>query len=214
MRRLLGMSKLLKHWNQQRIEQYSNSAVAGVSLQEVNILKELISAEVTKLKLSNAEVVSDQLLFLMVGAIKSHVQNKSDKPWELVNLSVKELVTRQRALASPLHILVFSTLIIASWMLTSMGSIHKKETAYVSPFSDALVNETENTTLSNLQVIYKRMQIGDCQLPQAAMLQSTEQAAFVTFVNSGKVDLDNADDLKHALGHVNCLYSLKMMPKP
>ena len=64
-------------------------------------------------------------------------------------------------------------------------------------FNVATVNESGSRTVSSLVNLYEAMKTGDCQLPQAAMLQPAEREAFISFVNEGKVDINTASYLKN-----------------
>jgi hypothetical protein len=66
-------------------------------------------------------------------------------------------------------------------------------------------------TISMLQLAYQKMQSGTCQLPQAAMLPIEQRTAFLMFVNKGSIDVNHVEDLRLALGYVNCLYPQQLM---
>ena len=47
------------------------------------------------------------------------------------------------------------------------------------------------------------------------MLPSEQRLAFLTFVNTGTIDIQHVQDLRQALGYVNCLYPQELMhPTP
>jgi hypothetical protein len=217
--RLNGLTKILCNWNKQRIGKIINDREADLSLEDIKILKSIIEVEARRLRLKNCETVTDQILFLVIGAIKLQVQNKSEKPWELVNLSITHFLTPQYLIKKRQMSLYFLTLIIIIGFLISLLNPYKNDRTGIRPdfpdiSSDSSMNEAGNKTVSNLVDLYSVMKKGDCQLPQAAMLQPKEREAFIMFVNEGRVDISTAENLKNALTYASCLYPQKLMNNP
>lgn len=212
--RLNGLSDILSKWNQQRIS--SHTPEADLSITDINILKDIIHTETSRLKLKNAEVVSDQILFMLIGAIKLQIQNKSAKPWELVNQSISNFTKPEKSKTLPLLTLFFITLIVVFGAVTNNSFLHKniESSDVFNPENLSSVNELNSTTVNNLVSMYNKMKEGNCQLPQAAMLQPQDREAFIAFISAGKVEIGTAANLKNALGYVHCLYPQKLMDKP
>jgi hypothetical protein len=213
--RLNGLSDILNKWNQQRIAR-PNTAEADLSITDINILKDIIHTETSRLKLKNNEVVSDQILFMLIGAIKLQMQNKSAKPWELVNQSISNFIKPEKSNNLPLLALFFITLIAVFGAVTNNSFLHKNtESPDVLNMENRLsANELSSSTVNNLVSMYNKMKEGNCQLPQAAMLQPQDREAFIAFINAGKVEIGTATNLNNALGYVHCLYPQKLMDKP
>lgn len=214
--RLNGLSDIVSSWNQERISN-ANSAADDLSIADINILKDIIHAEIKRLKLKNSEVVSDQILFMLIGAIKLQVQNKSARPWELVNQSISNFTKPEKSGGNrALITLVLISLIIMFSVVTKNNFLHKNiesPDVFNQP-NVSSVNELGNSTVSNLVSMHNKMKEGNCQLPQAAMLQPQDREAFIAFINEGKVEIGTADNLKSALGYVHCLYPQKLMDMP
>ena len=70
---------------------------------------------------------------------------------------------------------------------------------------------TDPVTMSTLLLAYNKMKSGTCQLPQAAMLPPEQRQAFLMFVNKGIVEVQHVENLRLALGYVNCLYPQELM---
>jgi hypothetical protein len=217
--RLTGLSAILSNWNKQRVGKIINGKEADLSIDDIQILKNLIEKETSRIKLENAEIVSDQILFLVIGAIKLQVQNNSEKPWDLVNQSITNFLTPDyspRKIQMSLYFLTFIVIMGFTIVLlkpniknaVNDGSFPLNETV------DTSINQPGSETVSNLVELYKSMKNGDCLLPQAAMLQPLEREAFISFVNEGKVDINTAESLKNALTYTNCLYPQKLMNNP
>lgn len=213
--RLKALSDILSKWNQDRISRL-NTIENDLSITDINILKDIIHTETRRLKLKNAEIVSDQILFMLIGAIKLQIQNKSAKPWVLVNQSISSFTKPEKSRSRPLIALCFITMIIVFGAVTSNKFLHKNVQSpdIFNPESGSSINQSGNATVNNLVSMYNKMKEGNCQLPQAAMLQPQDREAFIAFINAGKVEIGTAANLNNALKYVNCLYPQKLMDMP
>jgi hypothetical protein len=213
--RLNRLSDILNKWNQNQISS-ANSTEADLSITDINILKDIIYSETSRLKLKNAEVVSDQILFMLIGAVKLQIQNKSAKPWALVNQSISNFTKPEKSKNLPLIALGFITLTVVFGAITHNHFLHKhiESPDIFNPENRSSINESGNVTVNNLVGMYNKMKEGNCQLPQAAMLQPQDREAFIAFINAGKVEIGTAANLNNALGYVHCLYPQKLMDKP
>lgn len=214
--RLTGLSAILSSWNKQRIGKVINGKEADLSVDDIQILKNVIENETSRLKLKNAEIVSDQILFLVIGAIKLQIQNRSEKPWELVNQSITNFLAPNNSPGKLQMSLYFLTFIVIMGFALVLLKPKTKASLNDGPIpfntqAETSTNQPGSQTVSNLIELYLSMKNGDCQLPQAAMLQPQEREAFISFVNEGKVDINTAESLKNALTYTNCLYPQKLM---
>lgn len=212
--RLNGLPDILNKWNQRRIS--SHTPESDLSISDINILKDIIHTETSRLKLKNAEVVTDQILFMLIGALKLQIQNKSAKPWALVNQSISNFIKPEKTKNLPLIALCFITLIIVFGAVINNSFLRKpiQSPDIFNTEIRASANELNSTTVNNLVSMYNKMKEGNCQLPQAAMLQPEDREAFIAFINAGKVEVGTAANLNNALGYVHCLYPQKLMDKP
>lgn len=213
---LIGLSAVISEWNATRIGRIKNSKDADLTMDNIQSLKKLIKGEVKKSEVKNIAVVSDQILFLFIGAIKLQIQNNSDKPWRLVNQSISNFLTpKQRPQTSFLFMMMLTIIVILGFLFSSLNLRQTQVGDQTNSLFDvATVNESGSRTVSSLVNLYEAMKTGDCQLPQAAMLQPAEREAFISFVNEGKVDINTASYLKNALHHTACLYPQKLMSQP
>lgn len=213
--RLQGLSDILSKWNQARTSEPGN-AKTDLSITDINILKDIIHTETSRLKLNNAEVVSDQILFMMIGAIKLQIQNKSAQPWALVNQSISNFTKPEKSKHLPLFTLIFITVAVVFGAVMNHRFSHRNTESpdIFRPENRVSVNESSSATVNNLVGMYNKMKEGNCQLPQAAMLQPQDREAFIAFINAGKVEIGTAANLSNALGYVHCLYPQKLMDKP
>jgi hypothetical protein len=206
--RLLGLSQQLNNWNIARISGKNQAARQDLSIEDVHLLKEIIHAEIKRTSVKQAEVVSDQILFLVIGAIQIQSQNHSAQAWKLVDQSIQDFLKPQRPVF--LYALASSALVIAMVATTVLRGPRLQQTE-----SNNSILETgevsDPVSMGLLLNIYNKMKDGTCQLPQAAMLPIEQRQAFLSFINEGNVDVRNVANLKLALTYVNCLYPQDLM---
>lgn len=213
--RLKNLGRTLSAWNSSRSMKEAGNSTAELSIEDINSLRQLISNEICHIRASNPEVLTDQILFMAIGAIRLQRQNDAEEPWALVNRSIAGFLRPQRAYNSLL--VGFSAMSVAMVFVISLVRLQPAD--YPAPaelFMEdvsgaAVISEVGVNSVSNLVAIYQKMQQGECQLPQAAMLQPEEREAFISFVNNGHVDIGSADSLRKSLQYVNCLYPQKLM---
>lgn len=212
--RLRNIGRTLSTWHRARAAK-AESDQAELSLADINSLRQLISSDVTRIKAANAEVLTDQILFMVIGAIRLQLQKNSEQPWALVNSSIADFLRPQRSynpLLVGLSALSVAMVFAISLVKLQPASHPAPAELFVQDVSGAdVISEAGVNSVNNLVAIYRRMQQGECQLPQAAMLQPAEREAFISFVNNGHVDIGSADSLRKSLQYVNCLYPQKLM---
>lgn len=214
---LLALPSQLNSWN---IERISANNMRGqsqdLSIEDVHALKEIIYAAVKKSAVKNADVVSDQMLFFVIGAIQIQAQNGSDDAWKLVNRSIQNLAKpapEKRHFAMSFAAIVLIVCVLG--MVNFKATMQPAATVPQAILPTSIIGVTDPVTISMLELAYKKMKAGTCQLPQAAMLPIEQRQAFLVFINKGIVDVHNVKDLRLALGYVNCLYPQELMrPMP
>ena len=195
-------------WNARRIQAGSNA----LNVQDISSIRQMLETAQQRSTTSLSPDLLDQWFFLAVGAIQVQSQTGSSKAWQLFDQSVHS------QLASPIFYRSLSFGLLVSlcvmWMAFSPAK-QKSLEAELSPFESPLVSQNAGTadpvTLSLLNLAYQKMQNGSCQLPQAAMLPEVQRRAFIMFVTEGKVDTDQVEPLRQALGYVSCLYPQELM---
>jgi hypothetical protein len=210
---LLALSNRLSHWNIERISRKkTNAQPLDLTVEDVNLLKEIIQTAINKATVKYPEVMSDQLLFLAIGAIQVQTQTSSDKAWQLVSQSIQTFLNTQQKTQSFLVGLSTITLLL-SLSVMSMLNTQINHVSHRPPDSPLSITEgtTDPVTISTLLLAYNKMKSGTCQLPQAAMLPPEQRQAFLMFVNNGTVEVQHVENLRLALGYVNCLYPQELM---
>ena len=218
--RLLKLSSAIEKWSQDRGANHAE-VVNEFSIKDVQALRRLIENEVASISrnaaASDANVVTDQILFLIIGAVKVQTQSSSSTTWPLVNQTIKELVSPRKKQNS-LMLALTSVVLLAGFAFT-LFSINNKQTPTtdlnpIETVQDMSINQVGSQTVDNLIAVYKKMQSGECQLPQALVLQPKDREAFIAFVTEGKVNINTADSLKKSLEYADCKYPQKLMNNP
>jgi hypothetical protein len=208
---LLGLSKHLYQWNKERITltQLTGSTVP-LTVQDVDLIKNKIQVALSKANIKDVDTFADQILFLSIGAIQIQSQTNSDQAWQLVRQAINSHVNHKQ----DKRLFAFATLSIICLICISMITHQKPHTIQSTPSANEIetaISGTDPVTISMLQLAYQKMQSGTCQLPQAAMLPIKQRTAFLMFVNKGAIDVNHVEDLRLALGYVNCLYPQQLM---
>lgn len=115
-----------------------------------------------------------------------------------------------------LGLLAVAILICLSLTTVPISKTHRMDDTSQILSTEAVATEvvargTDPVTMSTLLLAYNKMKSGTCQLPQAAMLPPEQRQAFLMFVNKGVVEVQHVENLRLALGYVNCLYPQELM---
>lgn|GEM_PF-234190 len=210
---LLGLTSQLSRWNTERISAKSaNGQAPDLSIEDVDSLKEIIQAEINKASVKYPEVIYDQLLFLVIGAIQVQSQTGSDTAWKLVNQSIQNFLNSQKEKRVFLFGLVTTALVIclSAMTIANTKTRHIDNSSPISAIASTR-GATDPVTVSTLLLAYNKMKSGTCQLPQAAMLPPEQRQAFLMFVNEGAIEVQHVENLRLALDYVNCLYPQELM---
>jgi hypothetical protein len=209
--RLHGLFHQIYQWN---IARACANGTQILSIEDIHDLKEIIQHSIGKTTIKQPEVIVDQLLFLAIGAIQIEAQSGSDQAWQLVDRAIHNLAKSNQSI--PTFLQSVAAILLAACMLTAINTQTKTHTAApVTPFAMTVSAAPDPVTISMLNLTYHKMKSGTCQLPQAAMLPPEQRHAFLLFVNTGTVDVLHVEDLRLALGYVNCLYPQELMhPMP
>jgi len=199
----------LAGWNQQRLTQ---GRVAQLSVQDIASIRQMIDQAQQQSVAALSPTLLDQWFFLAVGAIQVQSQTGSPQAWHLFDQSVHSQLAQpafQRSLS-------FGLLVSLCVLWMAFAPLKQKQVQpALSPLETAADQAWGGTvdpvTLSLLNLAYQKMQNGSCQLPQAAMLPEGQRQAFILFVTEGKVDVDQVEHLRQALGYVSCLYPQELM---
>lgn len=211
---LLRLSSQLNHWNTERVSRKNaEGQLHDLCVEDVDALTEMVQLAIKQASVKCPEIFADQILFLVVGAIQIQSQTGSDKAWQRVHQSVVSLLDSQKEKRGFQYSLATFLLLIALTIFTvsrtPLPPVHTDTQDFQMESTTSA--GTDPVTISTLLLAYNKMKSGICQLPQAAMLQPEQRAAFLMFVNKGVVDVHHVQDLRIALDYVNCLYPQELM---
>lgn len=205
--RLRGLTQLLSDWNRQR------EARTDLTQQQVEVLQQLIHGETRKLKRDDADVLAEQILFLLIGALRRDPQQQSSQMWQMVNQGIDAFVQPQQNVMQNSNFIFLLAIVLMLGLATSHLVLHKTPEAKLYP-DEISQSESRRATINSLVMLHEEMRKGFCQIPQAAMLENTQRESFIRFINQGQINIESADDLKKALSFVSCLYPQKLMDNP
>jgi len=218
---LLVLCAELKRWNSERIRnKTANLLPHDLTLEDVSAIKNMIHVAVNKSLIKYPTVMSDQLLFLTVGAIQIQSQTSSDKAWGLVNQSIVSHLNSQKekrfyAIGFLMTAMVMGVYVTSVNNVKTLESDIPQSPLEVFGMDEPVKSDADPVTLSMLKLTYHKMKLGTCQLPQAAMLPPEQRHAFLMFINKGVVEVQHVENLRLAIDYVNCLYPQELMhPSP
>lgn len=208
---LYALSDHIHQWNIARISHnHLHGLSQNLSIENVLDLKSIIQNNLSKVRVAQAEVIADQLLFLAIGAIQIESQNGSNEAWRLVNGVIQNIAAPKKI--KPTILLSAMAMLLVTCTLIATNTQRKMVTVTPAlPLPMAVNHSPDPVTISMLKLTYLKMKAGTCQLPQAAMLPPEQRHAFLMFVNTGSIDVYHVEDLRQALGYVNCLYPQELM---
>lgn len=199
----------LVKWNKQRLAlRGANTALNG---QDIATIRQLLEHAQQQSPVKITPTLFDQWFFLAIGAIQIQSQTGSHQAWHLFDQSVHTQLSRP-ILPRALSLGLLASLCVV-WMAFAPIK-HRQVAPMTSPLETiepSAGGTVDPVTLSLLNLAYQKMQNGSCQLPQAAMLPETQRQAFILFVTAGKVEVDQVEPLRQALGYVSCLYPQELM---
>jgi hypothetical protein len=209
---------LLDEWRITRISNGNGKDLAQyLSFEDVHFLRTLISTEISKARIKQPEVVTDQILFLTIGAIQIESQSKSIEAWQLATKTIRSFSNPR----NPEAFFSYSFATLALMICIGMGfyshtNIHTIDQSPTGIFyEDNEISSTDPVTISMLTRAYSKMKAGTCQSPHADSLPPEQQHAFLKFVTNGVVDVHHVENLRLALDYVNCLYPQEFLhPTP
>lgn len=208
---LYGLSDHIHQWNIARISRnHLHGLSQNLSIENVLDLKSIIQNSLSRATTTQIEVIADQLLFLAIGAIQIESQNGSNEAWRLVNRAIQNIAAPKKE--NPTLMLSFMAMLLATFTYVAMNTHTKTHMITPAlPLAIEVNHSPDPVTISMLELTYHKMKAGSCQMPQAAMLAPEQRHAFLMFVNAGTIDVHHVEDLRQALGYVNCLYPQELM---
>ena len=211
--RLKGLALLLKSWSHNRIYEQTTNHSPELNEYEVRQIKQLIYEETKRIKNAHPETLTEQILFLMLGAIRMQGNRDENYIWNSVDSAISTFIQPEKSSFYSVNILSFGLIFIMIILITINIGLRKETSSKFYP-DEISQQEAKRNALGQLMILHQEISKGFCQIPQAAMLETKQRETYISYINEGQVNIDSADDLKKALTFVNCLYPQKLMNNP
>ncbi len=214
--RLKAVISVFSAWSEDVEKQKVMREIAvKMEFHDIDFLRKLIDEQVHKLKVKKPSDLTDQILFIIIGALKFEIKREAfSKHWQLAELSLDSVLT----VSNSRNLSLFSYMILSGFVLV-IGAItyinfHKPirlETKSVNLTGNNYLDSTEPIPSpyvpSHFYSLRKEMGKSVCIIPQAATLPQEQRAAFLTFIKTGEIELDQLTNLQAALSLVHCEYT-------
>jgi hypothetical protein len=210
--RLKGFIRVLSEWCEDpgKTELLLESA-NHIDAADIQALRTLIDGQVQNLDFKNKNQITEQILFMILGALKYHSQNDShSKPWDLAGTSLDLLFSQQQRIKN----VNFSImgLSIAAGLLAIWYFYPQRHPGNIQPRFVENTVYLETASLPNpyvpshLYSLREKMKSAVCQYPQAALLPQEQRNAYLTFIMTGQIAVVDLSNLQAALTQVHCEY--------
>lgn len=214
--RIKALITVFSSWSEDADKQQVMREIATkMDFQDIDFLRNLINEQVLKLKVKNPNDLTDQILFIIIGALKFEIKREAfSKHWQLAELSLNSVLTvSNNKNVSWFSFTIFSGLVLLAGAIIYVNQ-HKPvglETKTVSLTGNNYLDSTEPMPSpyvpSHLYTLRKEMGKSVCIIPQAATLPQEQRAAFLSFIKTGEIELDQLTNLQAALSLVHCEYT-------
>lgn len=214
--RLKAMISVFSSWSEDAEKQKIMREIAvKMDSQDINLLRTIIDEQVTKLKAKNTHDLTDQILFIIIGALKFEIKREAfSKHWQLAELSLNSVLSDSQKR----RIGLFNSLLLASFLILitaivfiNNNKLQVAKTKKVDLVGNYYLDSTEPIPSpyvpSHFYSLRKEMGKSVCIIPQAATLPAEQRAAFLTFINTGEIELNQLTNLQAALSLVHCEYT-------
>ena len=211
--RLKALISTFANWsNDESKHKLMREIAIKMNAKEIDTLRSLIYEQVHKINAKSANVLTDQILFIIIGAFKFEIKRDGfSKPWELAELSLNSIL----AAPQKSRLGTFNTLLLASFLLLmtaifffnnqpNFGSQSKKTNLQVNTYIDSVQPLPSPFVPSHFYSLRNQMSKSVCLIPQAATLPAEQRAAFLTFLNTGEIEMSQLTNLQRALSLVHC----------
>jgi hypothetical protein len=215
--RLKGLITIFSSWSEDAEKQKLMQEIA-LEMDNCDIVafRNLIQEQVNLLKIKNTEDLTEQILFIVIGAFKFEInRNASSTHWNLAGLSLNSVLSgtgKDKKYYGLNSVLTgsFLVLITAIWIINSQynsANSKKKLEFEASTQLEPLPQPIPNPYVpSHFYSLREQMGKSICLIPQAPTLPAEQRAAFVNFLNTGAIEMDQLANLQAALSLVHCEY--------
>lgn len=187
-------------------------AAAGLDAADITALRTLIGHQLNKGRYVDRAVLTDQILFILIGALKAHTREEADRTWSLTTRSIESLLQAAYRPLVPAYLQHACAGLLAvlglwsgyDWM---QGPSPAQALALAPAPLEKPVFAQSPYIPTHLHSFRRIMMQADCGYPQAAMLPIEQRGAFLDYLRSGQYSLAELRNLEAALSKVDCFYA-------
>lgn len=185
-------------------------ALANVTAEDIDALRGVIHQQVSRGRYANVAVLTDQILFILLGALKARRHSPVAKTWELTMLSIDSLLDHAYQPWIPPYMCNAYVALLSSLLLCGGYGFftHANRPVSTEPANFAKPIFAQSPYIpTHVHSFRKIMLHASCEYPQAAMLPIEQRVAFLDFLRNGEFALADLKNLETALSRVDCFYA-------
>ena len=189
-----------------------NCLAVGLDAADIATLRTHIELQLRKGRYTDAAALTDQILFIMIGALKAHTREDATRTWDLTARSIESLLqAAQRPLVPAYLQHVCAGLLAVLCLWGGYGMLHDgrniDELAIAPVKLDKPVFAQSPYIPTHLHSFHRILMQASCDYPQAAMLPIVQRGAFLDYLRNGQYSLAELRNLESALSKVDCFYA-------
>jgi hypothetical protein len=188
------------------------SQASSIQTSDINALRYLIARQLNKGRYANRAVLADQILFIIIGALKTdNAEISRTQAWGLTAHSIDSLLDAAYQPLMPGYIKhaylgLFGLFFIwGSYGMLGYVNHSPVETDPLNLAPQAFAQRPYVST--NVYAFREVMQQATCGYPQAAMLPIEQRVTYLDFIRRGQFALAELTNLEKALSSVDCFYA-------
>ena len=192
---------------------HADCLAVGLNAADIATLRTHIGLQLRQGRYTDAAALTDQILFIMIGALKAHTREDATRTWDLTARSIESLLQaaqRPRMPAYLQHVCAGLLAVFCLWggygvLLHDAPNV--QELAAAPARLDKPVFAQRPYIPTHLHSFRRIMMQASCDYPQAAMLPVEQRGAFLDYLRNGQYSLAELRNLESALSKVDCFYA-------
>jgi hypothetical protein len=194
-------------------ERPSESEGPGLDAADIATLRTLIGDQLAKGRYADRTALTDQILFILIGALKAHARDDAVRTWDLTVRSMESLLQAAYRPLVPAYLQHAGAGLLTALCVWS-GYHWLQDTPPAQPplaMVPAPLAEPVYAQIpyvpTHLHSFRRIMMQATCGYPQAAMLPIEQRGAFLDYLRNGQYSLAELRNLEAALSKVECFYA-------
>ena len=197
-----------------------NCLAVGLDAADIATLRTHIELQLRKGRYTDAAALTDQILFIMIGALKAHTREDAARTWDLTARSIESLLQAAQRPLVPAYLQHACVGLLAVFCLWGGYGVllhdapNVQELAAAPARLDKPVFAQRPYIPTHLHSFRRIMLQASCDYPQAAMLPVEQRGAFLDYLRNGQYSLAELRNLESALSKVDCVYASSINNSP